>query len=107
MRKGVEFETFAVEYLQSLGYRILYRNYHCRFGEIDIVAIDRNTLVFVEVKGGRSKNLGDPAERFDRRKLQRILRCVEEFLQKNPADSYRLEVVVIRGKDVEHIREVF
>ncbi|MEN3029049.1 MAG: YraN family protein [Aquificaceae bacterium] len=107
MRKGAEFEGLAVQYLQSLGYSILYRNYHCRRGEIDIVALDGEVLVFVEVKGGRSKVFGDPAERLSREKLQRVLACVEEFLEKHPAESYRLEVVVVRGKEVEHIREVF
>ncbi|MCS7196826.1 MAG: YraN family protein [Aquificaceae bacterium] len=107
MRKGVGFEGIAVRYLQSLGYRILHRNYHCRCGEIDIVALDGEALVFVEVKGGKSKVFGDPAERVNREKLRRIIACAEEFLQKHPAESYRLEVVVIRGEEVEHIREVF
>lgn len=106
LRKGSEFEDLAVEYLKSLGYRILYRNYHCRFGEIDIIALSGNTLVFVEVKGGRSKALGDPAERVDKRKMERLLRCIEEYLYKHRAEDYRLEVVVIRGKEMEHIRDV-
>lgn len=106
MRKGAEFEDLAVEYLKSLGYKILHKNYHCRFGEIDIVAQSGNTLVFVEVKGGRSKALGDPAERVDKRKMERLLRCIEEYLYKHPAENYRLEVVIIRDKEVEHIRDV-
>ena len=106
MRKGAEFEDLAVEYLKSLGYKILHKNYHSRFGEIDIVALKDNTLIFVEVKGGRSKALGDPAERVDRRKMERLLRCIEEYLSKRPAEDYKLEVVIIRGKEVEHIRNV-
>ncbi|MCS7307915.1 MAG: YraN family protein [Aquificaceae bacterium] len=106
MRKGAEFEELAVKYLQDLGYKILHRNYHCRFGEIDIIALDGNVLVFVEVKGGRSKEYGDPAERIDERKMRRILLCVEDFLQKHPAEAYRIEVVLVRSKRVEHIREV-
>ncbi|MFN3975930.1 MAG: YraN family protein [Aquificaceae bacterium] len=106
MRKGAEFERLAVEYLQNLGYKILHKNYHCRFGEIDIVALKDNTLIFVEVKGGKSKVLGDPAERVDKRKMERLLRCIEEYLSKHPAEDYRVEVVVVRGKEVEHIRDV-
>ncbi len=106
MRKGAEFEDLAVAYLKSLGYKILHRNYHCRFGEIDLVAKSGNTLVFVEVKGGRSKAFGDPAERVDKRKMERLLKCIEEYISKYGVVDYRLEVVIVRGKEVEHIREV-
>ncbi|MFN3870502.1 MAG: YraN family protein [Aquificaceae bacterium] len=102
MRKGAEFEDRAVEYLRSLGYRIIKKNYHCREGEIDIIAQKDNTVIFVEVKGGKSKSFGDPVERIDYRKLRRIIRCMEEYLCKNPAEDYRLEVVLVRGRDIEH-----
>lgn len=106
MRKGAEFEELAVKYLQNLGYKILHRNYHCRVGEIDIIALEGQTLVFVEVKGGKSKGFGDPAERIDKRKGERLLRCIEHYLQENPAEDYRLDVIVIRGSNVEHLKGV-
>jgi putative endonuclease len=51
LEKGKGFEDIACEYLTSLGYRILHRNFYCRGGEIDIIALDGDVLVFVEVKG--------------------------------------------------------
>jgi len=75
MRKGAEYEETASEYLNKLGYLIVERNYRCRTGEIDIVAREGDTLVFVEVKGGRSLEFGHPIERFDTKKLDRIIRC--------------------------------
>ncbi|MCS7278205.1 MAG: YraN family protein [Aquificaceae bacterium] len=106
MKKGAEFEDLAVEYLRSIGYQIIHRNYRCKGGELDIIALDGNRLVFVEVKGGKTKKLGDPAEKINRRKMRRLLSCIEEYLSKNPVENYSFEVVVVRGPSVEHIREV-
>jgi putative endonuclease len=50
LKKGRCFEDIACEYLTNLGYRILHRNFYCRGGEIDIIALDGDVLVFVEVK---------------------------------------------------------
>ncbi len=102
MSKGKEFEEIAARYLESLGYKLIKRNYHCRGGEIDIIALDGNTLVFVEVKGGKSKDFGDPAERIDNKKLLRMLRCMKEFLADNPSEDYRIEVIIVRDKSIEH-----
>lgn len=102
MNKGKEFEEIAARYLESLGYKLIKRNFHCRGGEIDIIALDGNVLVFVEVKGGKSKGFGDPAERIDNRKLLRMLRCMKEFLADNPLEDYRIEVIIVRDKSIEH-----
>ncbi len=58
---GSRYEQEAAEYLKSLGYRILMMNYRCLLGEIDIVAMDGDTLVFCEVK--YRKNLRRSEER--------------------------------------------
>ncbi len=60
IRTGKKGEDIAVAYLKSNGYRIVERNYKCLFGEIDIVAKDGNTVVFVEVKSRKSEEFGDP-----------------------------------------------
>ncbi len=104
--KGREFEDTACEYLLSLGYRIVKRNFHCRVGEIDIIAIDGETLVFVEVKGSSSNNFGDPAERISKRKMDRIIKCIESYISSNTTESIRIDLVIVRGKDIEHIKGV-
>ena len=65
---GTEYETLACEYLTRHGYQILCRNFRCRQGEIDIIARDRDYLVFIEVKYRRDEHEGDPAEAVDARK---------------------------------------
>ena len=99
--RGREFEEEAVSYLKKLGYRILARNYRTRFGELDIVALKRKTLVFVEVKGGK----GEPRFRVDRRKLRRIELAANDFLSRVdvPHDEVRLDVVEITPEGVRHL----
>jgi putative endonuclease len=53
---GSQAESIAADYLKKHGYRILCRNWRCRLGEIDIIAEERDTLVFVEVKSRKSGN---------------------------------------------------
>jgi putative endonuclease len=74
VRIGREGEEAAAGFLLSRGYRLLHRNYRCgRFGELDIVALDGDTLVFVEVKTRRSAKYGTGAEAVGRRKQERLL----------------------------------
>ena len=61
-RLGAFGERLAAAHLEAKGYRIRARNYRCREGEIDIVAQDGDTLVFVEVRTRRGDALGGPAE---------------------------------------------
>ncbi len=104
MRKGKEYEDTACAYLESVGYRILYRNYHCRFGEIDIVALDGDRLVFIEVKGSERY---EPIERVDNIKLKRLKKCMEMFLSTGEYQEIAFEVVAVRGGRVEHIKGLF
>ncbi len=105
--KGAKYEEIASEYLKNLGYRILERNYRCRTGEIDIVAQDGKILVFVEVKGGRSSEFGHPVERFDRRKLSRIIECAYTFMERKKIElPFRIDLVVVFEGSVEHYKNV-
>ena len=72
---GTEYETLACEYLIRHGYQILCRNFRCRQGEIDIIARDRDYLVFIEVKYRRDEHEGDPAEAVDARKQAIAAEC--------------------------------
>lgn len=105
--KGGEYEERAVRYLEELGWEVLDRNFRCRGGEIDIVAKDGRELVFVEVKGGKNFDFGDPAERFNPRKLSRIIRCAYTFMEKRGLRSYfRVDLIIVRGEDIQHLRNV-
>ena len=72
-RLGTTGETLACAELEALGYRILERNYRTRFGEIDIVADDAGTVVFVEVKSKTDGSFGDPVEEVTPQKQRQII----------------------------------
>jgi len=104
LKKGKYFEDLACQYLTSLGYEILIRNFHCRYGEIDIVALEGETLVFVEVKGTHTGL--EPAERIDYKKLSKIYMCIDEFLKEYPARECRVDAIIIKGNQIEHLRNI-
>lgn len=73
-------EEVAASYLESLGYRIVARNYRTRWGEIDIIAKDGPVLAFVEVKRRSRNDFGDPAEAVGKQKRERLARTAADFL---------------------------
>lgn len=88
-------EAFAVGLLQKSGYKIVERNFRSRFGEIDIVAIDRDTLVFAEVKARWSRKFGAPEEAVTPSKLWKIQRTGQYFSIKHPEMPKKLRIDVI------------
>lgn len=73
-------EKEAERALKRDGYKIVERNYRCRYGEIDLIATDKDALVFIEVKTRSNKAYGAPAEAVDHRKQGRIVRASMEYL---------------------------
>lgn len=90
-------EDLAAEYLLAHGYRLLARNYRCRLGELDLVAVEQGEIVFVEVKARSSRRYGTAAEAVSAVKQARMLRVAERFLQERGlADSAcRFDVVAV------------
>ena len=78
---GSRGEEAAAVYLMRHGYEILERNFRVSTGEIDIVAVTGDTLVFAEVKTRRSDTCGQPAQAVDYRKQQKIVRTAEWYLR--------------------------
>lgn len=79
---GPQGEQFAARFLQRLGYRILARGHRQRLGELDLVALDGETLVFVEVKTWRRGDRGDPALAVDERKQEKLTRAALTYMQR-------------------------
>ena len=104
--QGRRAEDVAAGYLQSIGYRILERNVHLRYGEIDIVALDGDEVVFVEVRSSRFR---EPSESIDRKKLLKMSRAIERYIaEKGVENPFRVEVIIVIGGRVSrHIRDIF
>lgn len=77
---GDKGEAVAKDYLKKEGYRFLAANYTCQRGEIDLIALDGKTLVFVEVRSKSSLAYGTPIETVDRKKQTKIRRAAEHYL---------------------------
>lgn len=88
-------EEFAVNLLLNKGYKILQKNFRSRFGEIDIIAMDGDYLVFVEVKTRWNINFGLPEEAVTQSKIWKITRTAEFYMLKHPnnAKKQRIDVV--------------
>lgn len=82
-------EDLAVSYLKKLGYKIISRNFRIRGGEIDIVAIDGDVLVYVEVKTRTSHQFGYPEESITKAKIKFLERSAK-FYRNNKKNLFRL-----------------
>lgn len=76
---GADYEQKAAQYLETLGYRILERNFSCRMGEIDLIAMEGGYLVFIEVKYRAGIKMGEPQEAVDYRKQKKICRTASYY----------------------------
>lgn len=112
---GQRGEDVAAGFLRRQGYRILARGLESRLGELDIVAVDDRTVVFVEVKTRRTCEAGHPSEAVDDRRRQRMTRSALAYLKSHgllqtPA---RFDVVAVTWPDpdrpptIEHFRDAF
>ncbi len=106
-RVGKEGEEIAAKFLLNKGYKILERNYHTRFGEIDLITSKNNVLAFVEVKLKHGEDFGTPEEMIDYSKLSKVQRMAEFYLIDKPErtkkhETYSIDAVCIMvGEDGE------
>lgn len=102
-------EEIAAKMMTEKGCIILQRNFRCRFGEIDIVARDGDTIIFVEVKTRRNKRFGEAEEAVDYRKQKKIRQVAEYYLMMNRSKSQKCRfdvysVYLDENKNPEEIR---
>ncbi len=108
-------EKAAARFLKGKGYRILARQYRNQFGEIDLIAMDRKQIVFVEVKTRTSTNSGQPFEAVDRRKQQKLTNLALAWLKKHKRleHSGRFDIVSVvwpkdsKQPDIQHFENAF
>ncbi len=111
--KGRNGEDIACKFLVENGYSILGRNFVYRGHEIDIIAQDRNEIVFVEVKERATNNFGEPYKAVNRRKQQYIIGVANYYMQKFKITlEARFDIISIimnneNIPEIEHIPHAF
>jgi len=114
-RVGQTGEDLAARHLEGLGYQIIERNFRCSLGEIDLVALHTEYVVFVEVKTNSARNPVHPSLRVDAKKQKQVRKLGEfyllQHLSEQPLRQPRFDVVTVRlnpqGALVEHLKNAF
>lgn len=107
---GTLYEAKAADYLRQRGYRILEKNFRCRFGEIDLICRKDRFLVFVEVKYRGGSSFGTPASAVDVRKQIRISNTASWYLYSHrfpPDTPCRFDVAAVSAEAVQIIEDAF
>lgn len=110
---GAAWEDYAAKFLEDKGLKVVARNVRTRRSELDIVAVDGDTTVFVEVKARNTGEFGGPAASLDRRKRQRLRSAAHEFLSRRKLSNLpcRFDAVFILTctdpPEVEHVIDAF
>lgn len=111
---GARGEDLAVKYLKKKGYKVIERNYRCQWGEIDLVAREGDTLVFVEIKSRSSSGFGLPQDAVDRFKQGKLIEVARAYLAERRLTediTMRFDVVAVQltqsGPDIELIKDAF
>ena len=112
---GEQGERHAAQFLRRLGYKIITSRHRLRYGEVDIIAVDSQTVVFVEVKTRRDASLGRPAEAVDLKRQTRLTHAALAFLKshsllENPSRFDVIEVIWPKDQKqpaVNHLKDAF
>jgi putative endonuclease len=110
---GKEGEKIAGHYLKKKGYTLVARNYRCPVGEIDLIALDRRVIVFIEVKTRTGHGFGTPIEAVAPRKQRKIVQSAKFFLHEKGLQQRdaRFDVIGVSWQGakprVEHIENAF
>ena len=99
IRTGVWGEELAAAYLREKGYIILERDWHSVHRDIDIIAQDGDTIVFVEVKTRRNRDFGDPLQAINHEKRHHLLMAMNHYIKYRKIDNpYRFDIITIVGE---------
>ncbi len=110
---GVIAERKSANYLRKKGYKIISSNYRTKMGEIDLIAVDKKYIVFVEVKMRNENSIALPREFVDNKKQQKIIATSQLYLAKYPTDLQpRFDVIEVfsdkgKIKSVKHLENAF
>lgn len=108
---GKSGEELASQYLEKQGYKILDRNFNCHQGEIDIIAKDKDEIVFIEVKTRTNKKYGFASEAVNENKQKHLLRAIKYYIytKKYENSFIRIDVIEVYIKNdeinINHIKQ--
>ena len=106
-------EEIAADYLQRQGYQILERDWKSGHRDLDLIAMDNDTLVFVEVKTRRNRICTDPEMAVDYQKIRNLQQAANHYVKyKHTDNDIRFDLITVVGMigetpDIEHIKDAF
>lgn len=112
--KGNLGEEIATEYIKGKNYLVLKNNFNCRQGEIDIVAKDKNELVFIEVKTREFSKYVRPIEAINKCKMERIVKAAKYYIFLNEIEECQMRFdaieVILKNKsiiEINHVKNIY
>ena len=105
--EGLLGEARAARFARSQGMRIVKRRYRTAHGEIDLIAKDGDTVIFIEVKSRPRGRIGEGSAAVNREKQRHLRWAAEKYLQSHPAFSVRFDVIEISAAGLRHIKNAF
>ena len=113
-KSGKRAENIAANYLKKQNVKIISRNFHSRFGEIDLIGLDKETLTFIEVRYRKNEDYLSAVETIDRHKCKKIIITSEVYLNKRKryrSHHCRYDVITVTGEvnqpEIEWIKGAF
>jgi putative endonuclease len=106
---GKRGEVTAAKFLKKSGYIVVCENYRSLSGEADLIAYDKNALVFIEVKTRSNENFGLPCEAVGHEKQSRYIKIAKEYIYKNRLEEVdvRFDIIEILNDKINHIKNAF
>jgi putative endonuclease len=101
---GRQVEKASLVYLKKQGLRLLNKNFHSKMGEIDLIMLEENTVVFIEVRYRKKSSYGDPIETVGYHKRRKLLLTAQYYLQtqrQNKNDSCRFDILGVSTYNAE------
>ncbi len=100
---GLTAEKLAATFLINHGLKLVAQNYHCRFGEIDLIMMEAKTLVFVEVRLRSSTQFGNAAASITPQKQQKLILTAQHYLQAHGESLCRFDAILMSKVDLQYI----
>lgn len=109
---GKQGEEIAIDYLNKKGYKILEKNFLCKQGEIDVIALEDNYIVFIEIKSRTNTEFGLPSESVTKKKIKKILKAAGYYLHIRNLENLdvRIDAIEVYIKQekyyINHIKQI-